>query len=71
MTNFVAMAYTKKQRQDIFTEICESIIQGDRLRSAIVKSEINISTFFDWVKYKDRADHYARDGRGPKLFCLK
>ena len=61
MTNFVAMAYTKKQRQDIFTEICDRIIQGESLRSAIVKSEINISTFFDWVsKYKDMADHYAR-----------
>ena len=61
MTNFVAMAYTKKQRQDIFTEICDLIIQGESLRSAIVKSEINISTFFDWVsKYKDMADHYAR-----------
>ena len=61
MTNFVAMAYTKKQRQDIFTKICDSIIQGESLRSAIVKSEINISTSFDCVsKYKDMADHYAR-----------
>lgn len=55
------MRYTKKQMNKIFTEICDLIIQGESLRSAIVKSKINRSTFFDWTnKYKDMADQYAR-----------
>ena len=62
MTNFVAMAYTNKQRQDIFTEICDLIIQGESLRSALSNvKKIHATDFFDWLrKYEEFGKQYAQ-----------
>ena len=55
------MKFSKKQKQEIFTFICESIINGESLRAAIVKTEISKSTFFDWINQsKAFTDQYTR-----------
>jgi len=56
------MAYSKEDKDRIFTEICDLIASGLSLRKAIDKSKtITKKVFFDWVESdKSNSDQYAR-----------
>lgn len=59
--------YSKKQRREIFTFICDLIVQGSSLRAAIVKINENRTTkfepgqFFNWLReHEEFSQQYAR-----------
>lgn len=56
------MAYSEKQRQDIFDTICDSIINGKSLRKALLDCEnLPAKTFFVWLREnEDFSKQYAR-----------
>lgn len=56
------MAYTKKQKQKIFDDICDLIVNGYSLRSALLTlNSIHASDFFKWLREdKEKSEQYAR-----------
>ena len=56
------MAYSREDKDRIFTEICDLIASGLSLRKSIEQSKtINKAVFFDWVNSdKSKTDQYAR-----------
>jgi len=57
------MAYSEKQRQEIFDSICDKIIKGKSLRSALKVSKVKIeaSDFFRWLREdEEKCKQYAR-----------
>ena len=72
MTNFVAMAYAKKQKQKIFDDICDSVVRDKiSFNKAIEDSEINLMTFYRWLSKNDtfkKSYNYAREIRADVLF---
>jgi len=66
------MAYTVKQKQKIFNEICDKVVNNKTsFNKAIEESEINLMTFYRWLTksdpFKERYK-YARDIRADVLF---
>ena len=56
-------AYTEEERQRIFDNICEIIISGKSLRTALKSSDvrIDVSTFFKWMREDEsKSKQYAR-----------
>ena len=57
------MAYSAKQKQEIFNNICEIIISGKSLRTALLncKVKIDVTTFFKWMRENENlSNQYAR-----------
>jgi len=56
------MAYTVKQKQKIFDEICDLIVNGYSLRSALLTlNNIHASDFFRWLRDdEEKNKQYAR-----------
>ena len=44
------MAYSEEQRQEIFDSICDIIISGKSLRTALSKVKLSSQTFFVWIR---------------------
>ena len=66
------MAYSEKEKQDIFDAICEKIVLGKSLRTAL--KELNnfpAPTFFEWLREdENKSKQYARatDERAELMF---
>lgn len=57
------MAYSEEQKQKIFDNICEIIVNGKSLRTALKSSKvkIDVSTFFVWMREdENKSNQYAR-----------
>ena len=56
------MSYSEKDKQKIFDDICDIIINGKSLRTALKEVNIiNPSTFFEWIRKDEaKAEQYAR-----------
>lgn len=56
------MAYSAKQKQKIFDEICDLIVNGMSLRSALLKcDDLPAKTFFVWLREDEfKGKQYAR-----------
>lgn len=56
------MAYSEKDKQKIFDDICDLIINGKSLRTALKNlNSINAVTFFEWLRENElKAKQYAR-----------
>lgn len=56
------MAYSDKEKQKIFDNICEIIVSGKSLRSALLaNNNLPASTFFVWMREdKQKSKQYAR-----------
>lgn len=66
------MAYSPKQKQKIFDDICESIVNGMSLRKALLNcNNLPAITFFKWLNSDElKAKQYARatEIRGMMMF---
>lgn len=66
------MAYSAKQKQKIFDEICDSVVKNKiSFNKAIEDSEITIMTFYRWLVKNDsfkKSYNYAREIRADVLF---
>ena len=55
------MAYSVEEKQKIFDEICEIIVNGKSLRSALSKVNKSAQTFFIWLREDEfKSKQYAR-----------
>lgn len=55
------MTYSDEQKNEIFDDICESIINGKSLRKALLGCGIPAKTFFVWLREDEsRGKQYAR-----------
>ena len=56
------MAYTPKQKQKIFENICKMIANGSSLRTALNELNlIDVTTFFRWIRESESfSNQYAR-----------
>lgn len=55
------MAYSKEEEQKKFDDICDLIISGKSLRTALNKVKLSSSTFFLWVREDEiKSKQYAR-----------
>lgn len=55
------MAYNKKEEQKKFDDICDLIISGKSLRTALNKVKLSSSTFFLWLREDEfKSKQYAR-----------
>ena len=58
------MAYSEAEKEKIFNEICSLIsVDGLSLRKALIKQEMNSTTFYSWIDTDEsgnKALHYAR-----------
>lgn len=56
------MAYTKEEIDALFKDICERIMNGERLRNILKESQYpSTDTFYRWLSdYDDKAKQYAR-----------
>jgi len=57
------MAYSEEQKTKIFDNICEIIVNGKSLRTALKSSKvkIDVSTFFVWMREdENKSNQYAR-----------
>jgi len=64
-------SYTNKERDNIFTTICESIEEGNSLRDSVIDAEISRTTFYKWRdESKEKMNQYAHATkcRQDKLF---
>ena len=53
--------YSIEEKQKIFDEICEIIVNGKSLRSALTKVNISAQTFFVWMREDDsKSKQYAQ-----------
>ena len=66
------MAYSKEQREDIFTEIFNRVSNGEALRNVLKDDSLpDASTFYVWLEEdKDKSKQYARacDERADNIF---
>ena len=65
------MAYSVDEKQKIFDDICEIIINGKSLRSALKVVKIDASTFFVWMRedeYKSKQYAQATTERAEMMF---
>ena len=55
------MNYTIEDKKRILDAICNSIVSGKSLRTALKENNFNTCTFFDWIgKNDEMAKQYAR-----------
>ena len=55
------MAYSKEQKEKIFSDIFQSIENGNSLRKSLVEVGISSSTFFIWIEEDEiKSKQYAR-----------
>ena len=55
------MNYTIEDKKRILDSICNSIVSGKSLRTALKENNFNTCTFFDWIgKNDEMAKQYAR-----------
>lgn len=55
------MAYSDIEKQDLFDSICDTIVNGKSLRSALMEVSLPAKTFFAWLRDDDsKCKQYAR-----------
>ena len=55
------MAYSKKQKQKIFDDICDLLVSGKSLRTALKEVNFSYKTFYEWIREdKNKSEQYAR-----------